>query len=48
MAAAALGILGDDDLHQRLSVAARNRAVDHFATDRIVAQYERIYARVMG
>jgi L-malate glycosyltransferase len=48
MAKAALALLHDDELHRRLSVAARTRAVDHFATERIVAQYERIYARVMG
>jgi len=48
MAKAALAVLHDDDLHRRLSTAARNRAVDQFATDRIVAQYERIYARVLG
>ena len=28
--------------------AADKSAVEHFATDRIVAAYEKIYARVMG
>lgn len=48
MAQAALKLLHDADTHERLSVAARRRAVEHFATERIVAQYERIYARVVG
>ena len=48
MAQAALKILTDEALHQRLSVAGRQRAIEHFATDRIVAQYEAIYARIVG
>ena len=48
MAQAALKLLHDADTHERLSGAARRRAVEHFATERIVAQYERIYARVVG
>ncbi len=48
MAKAALGLLQDADLHERTANRARQRAVDHFATDRIVAQYERLYARVVG
>jgi N-acetyl-alpha-D-glucosaminyl L-malate synthase BshA len=48
MAAAALALLRDDAVHAQLAAKARARAVEHFATDRIVAQYERIYARVVG
>ena len=48
MAAAALPLLHDVAQHAGLSVAARQRAVDHFATDRIVARYEQIYARIVG
>jgi len=48
MAKAALGLLQDADLHERTANRARQRAVDHFATDRIVAQHERLYARVVG
>jgi N-acetyl-alpha-D-glucosaminyl L-malate synthase BshA len=48
MAAAALTILRDEPLHARLATAARARAVERFGVDRIVAQYEAIYARVMG
>lgn len=48
MAKAALGILQDDALHEQLSASARRRAVENFATDRIVAQYEQLYARVLG
>lgn len=48
MAAAALPLLRDVDLHRQLAETARQRAVDHFATERIVEQYERIYRRVLG
>lgn len=48
MAAAALPLLRDADLHRRLAETARQRAVEHFATERIVEQYERIYRRVLG
>jgi N-acetyl-alpha-D-glucosaminyl L-malate synthase BshA len=48
MAKAALAILNDDRQHEHLANIARSRAVEQFATDRIVAAYEGIYARVMG
>jgi N-acetyl-alpha-D-glucosaminyl L-malate synthase BshA len=48
LASAALPILADEKVHDELSLRARARAVEHFATDRIVAQYERLYARVVG
>lgn len=48
LAAAALPILRDPALHAQLATAARQRAIAHFATDRIVGQYEAIYERVLG
>lgn len=48
MAQAALALLQDEELHGRLAAAARRRAVEQFATERIVAAYERIYERVVG
>ena len=48
MAQAALAILQDASLHEQLAVQARKRAVEQFATDRIVAMYEQLYARVLG
>lgn len=48
MAKAALAILHDDVQHEHLSNLARRRAVEQFATDRIVAAYEKIYTRVLG
>jgi N-acetyl-alpha-D-glucosaminyl L-malate synthase BshA len=48
LANAALPLLQDGALHARLSLAARERAVTHFATERIVAKYESIYRRIVG
>jgi L-malate glycosyltransferase len=48
MAKAAVGLLRDAELHARFATAARQRAEQHFATERIVALYERIYERVLG
>lgn len=48
MAKAALAILRDPVVHGQLAAAARARAVEHFATERIVSAYEAIYARVLG
>jgi N-acetyl-alpha-D-glucosaminyl L-malate synthase BshA len=48
MARTALELLGDEPLLAALAAGARQRAVDAFATDRIVAQYEALYARVLG
>ena len=47
MAAAAIEVLSDATLHRSLAAAARARAIERFATDRIVSQYEAIYERVM-
>ena len=48
MAQAAIEILRDEDRHTELARAARKRAIDCFSTDRIVAQYEAIYERVLS
>lgn len=48
MARAALELLTDPDQHASAAAAARQRAVDHFSTERIVTAYERLYARVLG
>lgn len=47
LANAALQLLVDGDRHRRMATAARMRAVEHFATDGIVAQYVRLYERVV-
>ena len=40
-------IISDDDLHERMSVAARRRAVEHFDLERIVPQYEAFYQEMI-
>jgi N-acetyl-alpha-D-glucosaminyl L-malate synthase BshA len=47
MAKAAIEVLTNAELHQRLAIAARERAVTHFATDAVVAKYVQIYERVL-
>ena len=47
MARAALTFLQDPELHTAHALASRARAVEHFATDRVVAQYLQIYERVL-
>ncbi len=39
-------LLGEEDLHTRMSQAARDRAVDTFDIDRVVPMYERYYEEV--
>ena len=39
MAAAALKLLGDDDLHRRFAAASRRRAVEGFSQEAVVARY---------
>jgi N-acetyl-alpha-D-glucosaminyl L-malate synthase BshA len=39
-------LLADDDMHNRMAEAARNRAVDTFDIDRVVPMYERYYRSV--
>ncbi len=40
-------ILTDDELHARMSAAARKRAEDHFDIEKIVPQYEAYYEEVL-
>jgi N-acetyl-alpha-D-glucosaminyl L-malate synthase BshA len=47
-AARTVELLTDDALHQRIAAAGRKRAMEQFSTDRIIPQYERYYADVMG
>ena len=47
MARQALAILTDAELHGRLAAAARQRAEQQFATERIVNLYEDLYRRVL-
>jgi N-acetyl-alpha-D-glucosaminyl L-malate synthase BshA len=39
-------LLGDEDLHNRMSQAARDRAVETFDIDRVVPMYEHYYEQV--
>jgi N-acetyl-alpha-D-glucosaminyl L-malate synthase BshA len=48
LAGAAMRLLTDGELHARLAGAARARAVELFATDRVVAMYIDLYERVLG
>jgi glycosyltransferase involved in cell wall biosynthesis len=48
MAAAALKLLGDADLHRRFAAASRRRAVEVFGQDAVVARYRSIYQRLTG
>jgi L-malate glycosyltransferase len=47
MAAAALRLLGDEDLRRRFGAAARRRAVERFGQAAVVARYRSIYERVV-
>jgi N-acetyl-alpha-D-glucosaminyl L-malate synthase BshA len=47
MAREAVAILTDAELHGRLATAARQRAEQQFATERIVNLYEDVYRRVL-
>jgi hypothetical protein len=45
-AARVVGLLTDDELHARLSGAARRTATERFCTDRIIPLYEQYYEDV--
>jgi len=47
MADSAIGLLRDDARWSRFSAAARGRAVERFATSRVVTQYEDLYRDVV-
>ena len=48
MAARAIEILKDDERRREMGEAARHRVESLFDADRVVSQYEAVYARVMG
>jgi glycosyltransferase involved in cell wall biosynthesis len=48
MAAAAMQLLTDNDLHRRFAAASRRRAVEEFSQDGVVHRYRAIYERLTG
>jgi N-acetyl-alpha-D-glucosaminyl L-malate synthase BshA len=48
MAAAALRLLGDEDLRRRFGEEARRQAVERFSQDTVVARYRSLYEKVTG
>lgn len=46
--ARAVALLTDDALHQRITAAGRQRALDVFCSERIIPQYERYYEQVLA
>ncbi len=48
MAAHAVALLTDNDLHYRMSKAGRWNASERFCTDKIIPMYERYYNEVVG
>ncbi len=46
MARAAVDVLSDASTYDALAASARARAIENFTTDRIVREYESVYARV--
>ena len=47
MAAAALELLGDDDMRERFGRAGRRWAIDQFDQKTIVEKYRRVYRRAL-
>jgi N-acetyl-alpha-D-glucosaminyl L-malate synthase BshA len=47
MAASAVTLLTDQDLHHRVAVAASRRVRDEFSVERVVPMYERYYERML-
>jgi N-acetyl-alpha-D-glucosaminyl L-malate synthase BshA len=48
MAASAIALLRDPELHQRIALAACRRAREHFSVERVVPMYEDCYRTVLG
>ncbi len=48
MSASGIKLLSDSDHWNEFSEAARRRAVEHFATDRVVPEYEKLYRDALG
>jgi N-acetyl-alpha-D-glucosaminyl L-malate synthase BshA len=47
MARSGKRVLTDKELHRRVTIAARQRVVDHFCVDRVLPMYEKCYERVL-
>jgi glycosyltransferase involved in cell wall biosynthesis len=47
-AARVIALVTDEELHERLSQAARRTASDRFCADKIIPRYERYYEEVIG
>ena len=47
MAATAVGLISDPELHRRIGVAGRNVVQRRYCSDRIVPQYERFYKEIL-
>jgi L-malate glycosyltransferase len=47
-AARVVALLTDDELHDRISKAARRTATERFCTDRIIPRYEQYYEEICG
>lgn len=48
MAASAVRVLSDPELHHRVTLAARQHVSDRFCTERVVPMYEECYEKVLG
>jgi glycosyltransferase involved in cell wall biosynthesis len=48
MAARTIEILKDDERRREMGEAARHRVESLFDAERVVSQYEAVYARVLG
>jgi N-acetyl-alpha-D-glucosaminyl L-malate synthase BshA len=48
MAASAVAMLSDPELHRRIGVGGRNVVTSRYCADRIVPQYERFYQAILG
>jgi glycosyltransferase involved in cell wall biosynthesis len=48
MTAAALRLLGDEDLRRRFGEAGRRQAVERFSQDAVVGRYRSLYEQVTG
>jgi glycosyltransferase involved in cell wall biosynthesis len=48
LAARAVELLSDRDLHARMAAAARRTAVERFCTERLIPRYEAYYEQVLA
>ena len=48
MAASAVSLLTDEDLHARVGAAACRRVREHFCAERVVPMYEACYESIVG